>query len=330
MTWFEEMIKPMLAVKGKPFSNKEFVYEMKFDGTRAIAFVDVDRERVRIQNRRLFEISHRYPEADLLSFAKENAIFDGEIVVFERNLQSFSLLQQREHVESSFRASILAKKFPANYFVFDVLYTTSHGWVMKEPLLRRKRILEDVSSDAKRVAIVDFVEENGEEFYEKVTKLGIEGVMAKKKTSTYLPGKRSESWVKIKKRQTLDCIIVGWLEGEGERAGLFGSLILALKNGDSFVHIGQVGTGFDFDFARWFIKKLREIEIENPYFKIETTRKVHWCKAKFVCEVEFLELTKDMKLRAPVFLRLRDDKDIEDCSIETILPDQGEETERKV
>ncbi|MEM3477183.1 MAG: non-homologous end-joining DNA ligase [Archaeoglobaceae archaeon] len=319
MTWFNEKIKPMLAVKGKPFNSPEFIYEIKFDGTRAIAFIDVENERVRLQNRRLLEISYRYPEIDLLSFVKESAILDGEIVVFEGNLPSFSLLQQREHVESSFKASILSKKFPANYFVFDVLYCSSHGWVAKEPLIRRKRILEEISCDAKRVALIDFVDEKGEEFYEKTTKLGIEGVIAKKKTSPYLIGKRSDFWIKIKKRQTLDCVIVGWLEGEGERKGLFGSLILALRSGNSFVHVGQVGTGFDLEFARWFIKKLREIEIKNALFEIETSREVHWCKPEFVCEVEFLELTKDMKLRAPVFLRLRDDKSVDDCTIDSII-----------
>lgn len=319
MTWFDERIRPMLAVKGEPFSSAEFIYEIKFDGTRAIAFVDVEKERVRLQNRRLLDITYRYPELDLLDFVKESAILDGEIVVFEGNLPSFSLLQQREHVESSFKASILSKKFPANYLVFDVLYSSSHGWVTREQLIRRKKVLEEISADAKRVAVIDFVDEKGEEFYEKVTKLGIEGVIAKKKTSPYLTGKRSEFWVKIKKRQTLDCVIVGWLEGEGERKGLFGSLILALKSGKSFVHVGQVGTGFDLEFARWFIKKLQEIEIKTAHFEIETSRGVHWCKPEFVCEVEFLELTKDMKLRAPVFLRLRDDKSAYECTIDSLI-----------
>lgn len=319
MTWFEERIRPMLAVKGKPFSSPDFVYELKFDGTRAIAFVDVEKEKVRIQNRRLLDITYRYPEIDLLDFLKESAILDGEIVVFKENLPSFSLLQQREHVESKFKASILSRMFPASYFVFDVLYCSSKGWVTGERLIRRKEILGEICDEAKRVALVDFVEEKGEELYERATKLGIEGVLAKEKKSPYLVGRRSEFWVKFKKRQTLDCVIVGWLEGEGERKDTFGSLILALKSGDSFVHVGQVGTGFDVEFARWFVKKLREIEIKNPYFELETSRRVHWCKPEFVCEVEFLEVTRDRKLRAPVFIRLRPDKSVEECTVESML-----------
>jgi bifunctional non-homologous end joining protein LigD len=318
MSWFEERIKPMLGVRGKPFSSQDYLFEIKWDGTRAIAFVDLDNERIRIQNRRLMEISHRYPELELLNFVSENAVLDGEIVVFEGNKPSFYLLQQRDHVESRFKASILAKRTPANYFVFDVLYTETNGWLFKKTLEERKRILDGVGSETKRIALVDYIEGKGEELYERVCRAGIEGIVGKKKNSPYIPGKRSDFWIKIKKRNTGDFIIVGWLEGEGERSETFGSLILALKSGNGFVHVGQVGTGFDSEFLRWFSKKLKEIEIKEPYFPIEAQRTVHWCRPEYVCEVEFLELTSDLKLRAPVFLRLRNDKSPEDCRLEEL------------
>ncbi|MEM0215700.1 MAG: non-homologous end-joining DNA ligase [Archaeoglobaceae archaeon] len=319
MSWFEERIKPMLAVKGKPFSSPEYFFEIKWDGTRALAFIDVKNEKIRLQNRRLLEISYRYPEFDFLNFVSENAILDGEIVVFEGNKPSFSLLQKRDHTDSKFKASILAKKIPANYLVFDVLYTESRGWLYKTPLENRKRILSELCSDTRRIALVDYVEEKGEELYEKVVRAEIEGVIGKEKRGYYTPGKRSESWIKIKKRNTGEFIIVGWLEGEGERKGKFGSLILALKSGNSYVHVGQVGSGFDSDFLEWFSKKLQEIEIKTPYFLIETRRVVHWCQPKYVCEVEYLEITEDLKLRAPVFLRLRDDKSPDECKIEDLV-----------
>ncbi|MCS7130679.1 MAG: non-homologous end-joining DNA ligase, partial [Archaeoglobaceae archaeon] len=296
MSWFEERIRPMLAVRGKPFSSPNYFFEIKWDGTRAIAFVDLDREKIRIQNRRMVEIAHRYPEFDLLDFVSENAILDGEIVVFEGNKPSFNLLQKREHVESKFKASILSKKYPANYLVFDVLYTESLGWLLKNPLEIRKRILSEICSESKRIALVDYIEREGEELYERATRAGIEGVVGKRKDSLYLVGKRSDLWIKVKKRNTGDFVIVGWLEGEGERSGTFGSLILALLSEKGYVHVGQVGTGFDSDFLEWFSKKLKEIEINEPYFKIEARRAVHWTKAVYVCEVEFLELTPDLKL----------------------------------
>ncbi|MCS7119441.1 MAG: non-homologous end-joining DNA ligase [Archaeoglobaceae archaeon] len=317
MSWYQEKIKPMLAVRGHPFNSPEFIYEIKWDGTRAIAFVDLKNERFRIQNRRLMEIAHRYPELDFLDFLNENAIIDGEIVVFDGKLPSFYLLQKRDHTDSRFKASILAKKFPANYFVFDVLYTESLGWTIGEKLIKRKEVLEKITSEAKRVALVDFISERGKDLYERTIKLGIEGIIAKKITSSYLIGKRSKFWIKMKKRRTLDCIIVGWLEGEGERRGFFGSLILALKSGNSLIHVGQVGTGFDLDFIEWFYRELLRIEVYEPYFQIERGV-AHWCKPIYVCEVEYLELTSDLKLRAPVFLRLRSDKGPEDCLVETI------------
>ncbi len=315
--WFERKIKPMLAVRGEPFSSSEYIYEIKWDGTRCIAFVDVDGKRLRLQNRRLFDITYRYPELDFFDFTDQNAIFDGEIVVIKDGKPSFPLLQMREHVDSKTRITMLSKRIPAVYIAFDVLYTQHEGWVMDRTLLERKRILEEIGKDTDRVAKVEYVERYGKELYERVVEAELEGVMAKKKDSKYLPGKRSRLWVKMKKRRTADCVIVGWLEGDGERRETFGSLVLAVWADGKLHHIGQVGSGFDAEFLKWFSKKLREIEIKTPHFEL-SKKGVHWVKPVYVCEVEYLELTKDVKLRAPVFLRLRDDKAPQDCKIEDL------------
>ena len=317
MNWFERKIKPMLAVRGEPFSSEEYLYEIKWDGTRCLAFVDVEGKRLRLQNRRLFDITYRYPELDFFDFADQNAIFDGEIVVIKDGLPSFSLLQMREHVDSKTRIELLSKRIPAVYIAFDVLYTQQEGWVMDRTLLERKRILEETGKDTDRVAKVEYVERYGKELYERVVEAGLEGVMAKRKDSRYFPGRRSRLWVKMKKRRTADCIIVGWLEGEGERKETFGSLILAVWADDKLHHLGQVGSGFDAEFLKWFSKKLREIEIKTPHFELNK-KGVHWVKPVYVCEVEYLELTKDAKLRAPVFLRLRNDKSPQDCRMEDL------------
>jgi len=312
--WFDRKIKPMLAVRGEPFSSNDYIYEIKWDGTRCIAFVDVEEKKVRIQNRRLIDVTYRYPELDFLDFVSQNVVLDGEIVVFQEGMPSFHLLQRREHVESRFKIGILSKTTPAAYIAFDVLYTDSDGWIMDLPLIERRKVLDELAEEARRIAKSEFVEGRGIEFYRKAIEMGLEGVMAKRKNSTYQPGKRSAAWVKMKKRNTLDCIIAGWLEGEGKREGKFGSLVLALKSGDKLVHVGQVGTGFDTEFIDWFYEKLKEIEISKPWFDAEFKRPVHWVKPIYVCEVEFLEVTEDEKLRAPVFLRLRNDKDVEECT----------------
>jgi bifunctional non-homologous end joining protein LigD len=321
--WFNRIIKPMLAVRGRPFSDEKFLYEIKWDGTRCIVFADVENKRLRMQNRRLMEISYRYPELDFFSFLDQNAVLDGEIVVLKDGKPSFPLLQKREHVDSKRKIEMLSKTIPAVYMAFDILYTASDGWIMDLPLKERKKILRSISNDTRRIGVTDFVKKNGEEFYRKAVEIGLEGVMAKKLESGYTPGKRSRAWIKIKKKQTADCIIVGWLEGEGMREGKFGSLILAMMKNGKLVHVGQVGTGFDFEFVSWFYEKLRSIEVDNPWFSENFSRKPHWVKPVYVCEVEFLELTEDLKLRAPVFVRLRNDKDIEECRIDDLLEKTG-------
>ncbi|WP_202320591.1 non-homologous end-joining DNA ligase [Archaeoglobus neptunius] len=314
MSWFDKKIRPMLAVKSQPFSSEDYIYEIKWDGTRCIAFVDVEGKRVRLQNRRLLDITYRYPEIDFLSL-NQNAVLDGEIVVIKEGKPSFSLLQKREHVESRFKIEILSKTIPAIYVAFDALYTQKDGWIIDLPLMERKKALEEVVAGSKRIWKVRWIEKAGEEFYKRVRELGLEGIVAKKKDGRYLIGKRSDLWRKIKKRQTMDCIIVGWIEGEGERERFFGSLVLAAHSNGRLVHVGNVGTGFDRDFLVWFSGKLREIEVKTPHFEIGR-KDVHWVKPVYVCEVEFLELTEENKLRAPVFLRLRDDKSPEECKID--------------
>lgn len=313
MSWFDKKIKPMLAVRSKPFSSDDHIYEVKWDGTRCLAFADVERKRLRLQNRRLFDVTYRYPELKVLEAVERNAILDGEIVVIKDGKPSFPLLQKREHVDNKFKIEILTKTIPAVYIVFDVLYCD--GWVVDLELMERKRILSEILHNRGRVVMAEWLEGNGEELYRRAVEMGLEGIVAKKKDGKYLIGKRSNLWKKIKKRNTLDCVIVGWIEGEGERGETFGSLVLAVYEDGKLRHVGNVGTGFDSEFLTWFSKKLREIEVEEPHFDIEI-KNVHWVRPKYVCEVEFLELTEDGKLRAPVFLRLREDKSPEECKID--------------
>ncbi len=318
MSWFERVIHPMLAKRSKPFSSPDFIYELKFDGTRCISFVDVEKRRIRMQNRRLMEIAYRYPEMDLLSAFSRSVVVDGEIVVLKEGRPDFTLLQKREHVEARTRISLLSKLYPATYMVFDVLYVDGDGWIMDQPLEERKRALDEVISETPHVLKAEWIGGKGREFYEKVVALGIEGIMAKKLGSTYQPGKRSDDWLKMKKSNTADCVIAGYLEGEGWRSGYFGSLILGLYDGNSLVHVGQVGTGFDSEFVKEFGEKLKKIEVDQPHFDAEFKRRAHWVKPVYVCEVEYLEATKDGKLRAPVFRRLRSDKRVEECTVDQI------------
>lgn len=322
MSWFDTEIAPMLAVKGEPFDSSDYIFEPKWDGTRCIAFIDIGKQRARLQNRRFMNITHRYPELELTDFVRENAIVDGEIIVLKDRKLSFKLLQRREQVDSKFKINILSKTSPAIYFVFDVLYTQSRGWVTNLPLTERKEILEEIASKTSHIMLSEYIEAKGEHFYQVSVDAGLEGVIGKKKSSSYQMGKRSSLWVKMKKRNTADCIIAGWLEGEGRREGYFASFILALLDDEgNYVHIGRVGTGFSNEFLEEFTPSLKEIEAEQPvipHLKLNVNREIHWVKPQYVCEVEFLEVTSDRMLRAPVFLRIRDDKPVEECTVEQL------------
>ncbi len=318
MSWFDLTIKPMLAVKGEPFDSKEHLFEIKWDGTRCVSFIDVKNRKLRLQNRRLLDITYRYPEFDFHKSLSKSCILDGEIVVLKEGKPDFRLLQQREQVESRTKIELLSKRLPATYVVFDVLWVEGE-WMIKKSLLERKKLLEDLVGDiGGNILISEYVFEKGKLFFEKAVELGFEGIIGKRKNSIYIPGKRSDYWVKAKKSNTVDAAILGYMKGEGEREEFFGSLILGLYDGKRFVYIGRVGTGFDVKFMEWFTDASKAYITENcPFSEVPVIkREVQWLKPHFVCEVEYLEVSNDGKLRAPVFKRMRFDKRPEECSVE--------------
>lgn len=309
-------IHPMLAVPvDAPFDDASFLFEVKWDGTRVIAFCG---EKLRFQNRRLKEIAYRYPE--IRPQVSGPAILDGEIVVMEGGTPDFPLLQEREHAGDAFKASLLARQHPATYVVFDVLYAEGRD-VTRLPLRERRRVLEAVLDPGENVSLSQPVVGQGVAYFEAAKDRGLEGIMAKRTDSPYLPGKRVDFWQKIKTYDALDCVVCGLTVGMGWREPLFGALILGAYEDDALRFLGKVGTGFD-------RAKMEEIQALTESLKgpcpfpaepdVEPGVKT-WLKPRLVCEVKYLEFTPDTKLRAPVFLRLRPDLEPADC----VLPRRG-------
>jgi DNA ligase D-like protein (predicted ligase) len=302
----------MLAYPAEPFDSDDYIFEIKFDGTRCVAHYS--NGKVKLINRRNANITYRYPEIKFKLNAKE-AILDGEIVVFKEGKPSFPDLQEREHVEDENRTAILSKIIPATYVVFDIIY--KDGKDLKSlPLIERKKILEETVIEGESIIISKYVEKQGKKFFEEAKKFGFEGIMAKKKDSKY-EFKRSKDWLKIKVKKTFDCIICGFTRGKGKREGVFGALVLGMYERGKIVYVGKVGTGWDEEK----IKNLYSILSSNLGEKIfDIDEEVVWVKPIYVCEVEGMELTKDKKIRAPSFKRLRFDKDPSECRIEDYLP----------
>ncbi len=309
---YAHVIKPMLAeARETPFDSADHLFELKWDGTRALAFVRGGKHR--FQNRRLTFIEGRYPE--IVPRTRGDAILDGEIVVMDGGLPSFEKLQEREKASGAIRVNHLAKTLPATYVVFDVLYVGERD-VMGLPQTERKALLKEVVEEDDRTVLVDFIEGRGVDYFAAVHARGLEGVIAKRKSAKYYPGRRSPDWVKIKKKATQDCVIAGLTVGEGERRDTFGSLVLGAYDGGRLVHVGRVGTGFSEEGRRALTARLAALRQDAcPFDEVPEldVPVAFWTKPQIVAEVHFLEWSKDHHMRAPSFSHLREDKPPADC-----------------
>ena len=309
---YAHVIKPMLAeARETPFDSPDHLFELKWDGTRALAFIRGGRHR--FQNRRLSFIEGRYP--DLAPRTRKDAILDGEIVVMDGALPSFEKLQEREKASGEIRVNYLAKTSPATYIVFDVLYVGDRE-VMSLPQTERKALLQEIVEEDDRTVLSDAVEGRGVDYYAAVVARGLEGVIAKRKTARYYPGRRSPDWIKIKKKATQDCVVAGVTVGEGERKDTFGSLVLGAYADGRLVHVGRVGTGFSEALRHALTTRLAALRQETCPFAEAPDLEVplaYWTKPVVVAEVHFLEWSKDRHMRAPSFSHLREDKLPADC-----------------
>ncbi|MDD2834734.1 MAG: non-homologous end-joining DNA ligase [Methanothrix sp.] len=306
-------VKPMLAVSGQPFNSAEWIFEPKIDGTRCLA--EVSERGVRLYNRRLQDIAYRYPEiAAALPQGASGCFLDGEIAVFVDSKPSFAKLAERDHQSERMRIEYLASALPASFVVFDILYAEERS-VMDLPLRQRKRILNEELQESEMVAIADSFPEKGEDYFQAALKIGIEGVVAKRLDSAYQPGTRSPDWIKIKKSLKLDLVIGGYIPGKGGRATSFGGLLLGAYQSGQLHYVGRVGSGFTDRELEEIVAGFLPLD-HSPFGNAPPTPQVRWVKPIQVVQVSALEVTLDGHLRAPVFLRMRDDKEPLECTLD--------------
>src|SRR5947209_12238170 len=235
----------MLAKTGKPFDNNDYFFEPKWDGLRAILFLQEG--RVEFQNRNLRDATRSYPELQRISdrIRAKTAIIDGAVVVLrDDGISEFGRLQARFGVDDPKRVDILGKTTPVTYVAFDLLHLDGRD-IIARPLVERKKRLKSIVKEGPYLLYGDHIQAEGTRFFKEVTGGGFEGVIAKESHSLYVPGLRTDYWVKVKRVNTTDCVIVGFSEGEGARSPTFGSLILAAYDDDGKLqHMGNVGGGF--------------------------------------------------------------------------------------
>jgi bifunctional non-homologous end joining protein LigD len=317
-------IHPMLAESvDDPFDGADWLFEIKWDGYRAITFLEDG--TVRLVSRNQNDLTPRYPELkDLGKFVKaKQAILDGEVVALDdEGRASFTLMQQRTGFRPGGRRAAAKADVPVLYYAFDLLYLDGYDW-RRVPLEERKAKLASLLTPGNVLRYSDHYEAQGKALFEMARQKGLEGILAKKRGSFY-EERRSREWLKIKIRLRLEAVVGGYTEPEGSRSH-FGSLVLGLydKKG-RLIHVGQVGSGFDQKLLDEIGSMLKKLESKkNPFYgEVEALRKVSWVKPELVAEIEYAEWTggagagSGPKLRAPVFLGLRSDIGPKECVFE--------------
>jgi len=319
-------IHPMLATgAAKPFDDPNWLFEIKWDGYRAVAFIDEG--RLRLVSRSQNDLTQQFPElGDLPKFVKaKRAVLDGEIVALDdQGRPSFSLMQQRTGFRPGKHRLPGPEGVPVIYYAFDLLYLDGMD-LRRVGLEQRKQTLQSIIENSAVVHFSDHYPEKGIALFEAARQRGLEGIVAKKRTSTY-DEKRSTEWLKIKITTSQECVIGGYTEPEGSREH-FGALVLGLYDKQRrLIHVGQVGAGFDQRTLKEVADSLRPLETKkNPFYgEVAALRQVHFVRPKLVAEIKFSEWTHEtneggMKLRAPVFMGLRPDKSPEECRLEEVV-----------
>ena len=307
-------IKPMLGrLARNAFDSPDHLFELKWDGMRALVFIEGQNLKIYSRNGR--DITSNFPElAELPAHVKSApVILDGEIVCLdENNKPSFSRLQQR--VQSK-RIGI-RRTHPVTFIAFDLLYQKGSS-VMKRALVERKNLLADLLKPTDFAQACEFFENDGTAFFQATCDLGLEGIMAKQKSGLYLPGQRSPHWLKLKRVRDSEFVIGGYSFG-GARKELFSSLLLGLYDAEGrLTYVGSVGTGYSDAEAKRIFAVLKDIHIDaRPFTSTpDVKRLIHWCRPELVCQVEYGEFTLDGKLRYPIFIGMREDKEAADCTL---------------
>jgi len=302
--------KPMLAKAfPEPFSHRDWLFEVKWDGFRAIAEV---RDKFSLKSRNGNEFRNNFPEISELKQLTCDVVLDGELIVMNKGQPDFQAMQLRGKAAKKIDIEKGVRELPATYVVFDILEKDGKP-LLNLPLTERKEILRDIIAEGKHVCLADYIEKAGEQYYKIVVSTGLEGVVAKKKDSLYEPGIRSESWLKMKPTRSCDCVILGYTIGEGGRESTFGSLAVGLYNSErELEHICNVSSGL----SQSDLVALKEFFSKTA---IEQRGRITFVKPLLVCEVMYQSVTSEGSLRAPRFQRIRFDKKPSECLMDQVL-----------
>jgi bifunctional non-homologous end joining protein LigD len=319
--YFEAMpqhVKPMLALAGElPKKDEGWAYEFKWDGVRALVYVDGGRVRAFTRNDK--SLLSTFPELrDIgLHLGSRSAILDGEIVALDKdNRPNFSTLSKRLHVTSKTVIEKLRSTIPASFFAFDLLYLDGQS-IMDLSYDNRREALESLKLQGETFATPPSITNTTCSKVMAISReRGLEGVVIKRRSSRYAPGLRSGEWIKVKNFFTQEVVIGGWTEGKGERNGSLGALLLGIPSDEGLEYVGKVGTGFTAATRQDLLRRLKPLARKSTPFAAPLSRAetalAHFVRPVIVGEVQFAEWTNDANLRQPSWRGLRSDKSAKD------------------
>lgn len=316
---FPKKINPMLAtLVDAPFDDDDWIYEIKWDGYRAIALIHKGKANLLSRNQKSFNDKY-YPIYEELTTWKADMVVDGEIIVADKDGKAnFSALQ---NWRSEADGTLL-------FYVFDILWYDGRD-LTGLPLTDRKEILHQVFPESNRILLSDYIEKDGTAFFNSAHQMGLEGIMAKKKTSEYIQGNRSKEWLKIKTEQRHEVVIGGFTKNEGS-SKYFSSLLVGVYEGNQLIYMGKIGTGFNVKTQRAMMEQFKPLIVDKPPFSVTPDvnspsrfrpdpprAEATWLKPELVCEVSYRELTSDGIMRHPSFKGMRTDKKAKQVTRET-------------
>ncbi|MBW3522828.1 DNA ligase D [Chryseobacterium sp. NKUCC03_KSP] len=288
----------------KAFNDEDWIFEIKWDGYRAVA--DLSKKQPLFYSRNGISFLSKFEKISQdFENQKHKMILDGEIVAYDENGRpNFQLLQQ---IGDNPDLALV-------YQVFDILWLNGHS-TEEIPLIQRKELLKEALTETDLIKYCDHIPEKGIDFFKQMKKMKLEGMIAKKSDSFYLENSRSSDWLKIKFTNTEEAIICGFTEPRGSREG-FGALILGKYINGKLIYAGHTGTGFNKESIHQIHSRLKKLMTKTSPFETvpKTNMPVTWTKPELVCEVKYSEITKDGMFRHPVFVAIREDKNPEDVN----------------
>ncbi len=318
-----ERIEPMLATTASlPSRRTGWAYEFKWDGVRAIVYVEGGRARARSRNNKDF--TEWFPELRELGefLGARSVVLDGEIVAIDEEGQpSFGRLQHRLHLGSATAVARRAKEFPTSFLAFDVLYLDGRETIDLS-YDERRALLESLRLVGNSFATPpSFTDRSGEELLAISRERGLEGLVIKRRSSRYVPGRRSSEWLKVKNSRTQEVVVGGWTEGKGARSKSLGALLVGLPCESGLAYAGRVGTGFDAAQRRELLGLLEPLSSNDTPFAADLPRALsavtHFVRPALVGEVRYSEWTSDGRLRHPAWRGLRLEKNVDEVIRET-------------